>query len=70
MQCIQRTYTSSTKSKLDSWCFDSTTLVANTETTLALVVKRGRVIIGGGRLCVVRHVEDGNVQTRRSWYNR
>ena len=70
MQKIHRTYTSSTKSKLDSWCFDCTTLVANTVTTLALVVKRGRVIVGGGRLCVVRHVEDGSVQTGRAWDNR
>ena len=70
MQSIQRTYTSSTESKLDSRCFNCTTLVANTVTTLALVVKRGRVVVGGGRLCVVRHVEDGSVQTRRAWDNR
>ena len=70
MQNIQRTYTSSAKSKLNSWCFGCSTLVANTVTTLTLVVKRGRVIIGGCRLCVVRHVEDGSVQTMRAWDNR
>ena len=64
------TYTSSTKSKLDSWRFNCTTLVANTVTTLSLVVKRDSIVVGGSRLCVVRHVEDGNVQTRRGWDNR